>query len=139
MRTTFLGLALAAVVFLAGETAAVHESPAGPVQESGYSSPSQELGRRAYPSEQTSPRGSKRHHSSSSQVGDGYAPAHGYGNDRSSSRRSRGQTPSSGQFSDRPRPSRRARRQRFSFRKALRIGRSIAGFRRLNDLDETMI
>ncbi|CAK4229011.1 unnamed protein product, partial [Aphanomyces euteiches] len=97
MRTTFLGLALAAVVFLAGETAAVHESPAGPVQESGYSSPSQELGRRAYPSEQTSPRGSKRHHSSSSQVGDGYAPAHG---------RSRGQTPSSGQFSDRPRPSR---------------------------------
>ncbi|CAK4098469.1 unnamed protein product, partial [Aphanomyces euteiches] len=86
MRTTFLGLALAAVVFLAGETAAVHESPAGPVQESGYSSPSQELGRRAYPSEQTSPRGSKRHHSSSSQVGDGYAPAHGYGNDRSSSR-----------------------------------------------------
>ncbi|CAK4401801.1 unnamed protein product [Aphanomyces euteiches] len=138
MRTTFLGLALAAVVFLAGETAAVHESPAGPVQESGYSSPNHRPGGPEYPSEHAASRGSKRHHSSSSQVGDGYAPAHKYGNARSSSRRSRGQTPSSGQFSDRPRSSRRARRQRFSFRRAFNKGKSFLGFRRLNDKEESM-
>ncbi|CAK4110216.1 unnamed protein product, partial [Aphanomyces euteiches] len=77
MRTTFLGLALAAVVFLAGETAAVYESPSRHVQESARSSPIKRPGGREYPSEHAASRGSKRHHSSSSQVGDGYAPAHG--------------------------------------------------------------
>ncbi|CAK4648206.1 hypothetical protein LEN26_013525 [Aphanomyces euteiches] len=137
MRATFLGLALAAVVFLAGETAAVHESPSRQVQESARSSPIHRLGGREQPSEHAASRGSKSHHSSSSQGGDGYAPAHEYGNARSSPRRSRGQTPSYGENSGRARSSRRARRQKFRFRSALRIGKSFLGFRRLNDKEET--